>query len=248
MKIVAVSADAQDFTQKEVLKAGASAFVAKTAKPSHLLHTIKALHEKELTLPLSPQQEDAFTEILNISMGQAAQALESLLNRRVQLMVPKMQIMRIDDLALFLEKESPHIGTAVQQVFSGKIRGQAYLIFPKNQAETMIRALMESDKAIDELSAAEQTVLSEVGNIVLNSSITQVANLLRTRLKASMPALFLGITSEYLSKIIRKAFSNKNHSIMLVSHLTVGEVSMRCFITLVLEEKGIAEILAGLGV
>ena len=248
VKIVVVSADVQDVTRKEVFSAGASAFVAKTVIQSDLLHTIKGFLENGSTFLLTSHQEDAFKEILNISMQEAAQALESLLNRRVQLMVPKMRILGLDELPLFLKKASPRIGTAVQQVFSGKVRGQAYLVFPENQAEILIHALLESHKAIDELSAAEQSVLSEVGNVVLNSSIAQVANLLRTRLKASLPVLFLSITSEYLSTVIRKAFSDNNHSIMLLSDMRVGEITMSCFIALVLEKKGIAEILARLGV
>ncbi|MGC8872855.1 MAG: response regulator [Chloroflexia bacterium] len=113
LPLLVVTADVQEATRKEALLAGASGFVAKVEKPEVVLTTVSTL----LGAPyVSSEQLDAFTELMNLSIGQAASALEALLGKRCLLRVPRVEAIPATALPNFLWRHLPFTGVAVLQL------------------------------------------------------------------------------------------------------------------------------------
>ncbi len=100
LPVVAVSADVQKASQEEALAAGAAVFISKTAAPADLLDFVRGIPKKEKSFLLSLRQKEAFTEFINIAMGQAASALSTLMEKPVQLRVPRLDIFDVQELAV----------------------------------------------------------------------------------------------------------------------------------------------------
>jgi chemotaxis protein CheC len=134
---------------------------------------------------------DALTELVNLGVGRAAVSLRDLVGEQVHLSVPNVTLVsRASAIDILNEKESTLV--AVHQVFEGDITGRAFLIFPETNSLELVRAVTGGDLALEEIIELEQEALAETGNIVLNGCLATIANLLRRRLRISLPEVLRG--------------------------------------------------------
>lgn len=246
--IIAITADIQDETKKEALEAGAFAFLSKTAKPEELKSIFSNLSEDPNFVFFSMIEKDAFTELINIAMGRAANALSSILGRRIILKVPNFEMIKASKLHDYFENNLNSIGVAVQQRFSGIINGIATLALPYNDALSLVRVLLSDDKELDRLAPSEQTVLAEIGNIVLNSAISILSNQLNTRFSISVPDVHLKKSGSDILHSIMLYCKDSEHAIVLLSYLDVSEVEIIAYLILLVPRTGLIKLLQSLRV
>ena len=67
----------------------------------------------------------------------------------------------------------------MHQVFEGDITGRALLIFPETKSLELVRAITGGDLPLEDIIELEQEALAETGNILLNSCLATIANMLR---------------------------------------------------------------------
>lgn len=243
LPLVVVTADVQEATRQEVFLAGAGAFVAKVQKPEAVLSTVSTL----LGAPyISPEQLDAFAELLNATMGQAASALEALLGKRCRLHVPQVEAMPSSVLPAFFRRRLPLTGAAVLQPFTGLLSGLTSILFPERHAIALVQLLLGTERSWGELSAAEQTVLAEVGNIVLNAVAAVLGDRLETRLKMGLPIVVLEQAAPEMVVSLLNAAPQADHALVLVSHLSIAETELEAYLLLLLPEEALRQLLAGL--
>ena len=245
-RIVAVTADVQAVTRTQVFAAGASAYVTKIDQATELLHTIETTTTKPPPPVLTPAQRDALTEMMNIAMGQAAHALSSLVEHRVVLQVPHVEILSVIGLRLFCEEEVRQVGAAVQQFVSGQISGVAALILPYDHTLALIRVLLASDSAVPRLTPAAQPILSEVGNIVLNATIALIGDQFETRLHLGQPQILLNQTGSAVAEHLLRSIPGADHAIVFLSRMRVSDVELSAFVTLLFPDETVRRLLASL--
>ena len=76
-------------------------------------------------MELTPVQQDALIELLNIGFGRAGAALSELTGHRVTLEVPEVSIHPISSLAPALKAVASEEVASVHQIFSGSVAGDA---------------------------------------------------------------------------------------------------------------------------
>jgi len=81
---------------------------------------------------------------------------------------------------------------AIRQDFSGALSGRALLIFPEAGSLELVRLVVGKQLAIEDIIDLEDEALAETGNIILNSWVATIANLLKHRLKMSLPVVMRG--------------------------------------------------------
>ncbi|MBQ7544499.1 MAG: chemotaxis protein CheC [Synergistaceae bacterium] len=150
----------------------------------------------------STLQLDAIKEVGNIGTGNAATALSGLLNRKIQMTVPKTELVSIYDLG-------EHYGDPMQIVGAVFVRSlggfQCSLIFIQNEedARLMVELLLKQQFGtfipVGEIPQdMTDSALSEVGNIVLSSFLNAINMLLGTQHQISVP----GVAHDMLSSIL----------------------------------------------
>ncbi len=140
-------------------------------------------------MKLSFDQDDAITEIVNIGAGKAAASLSQLIGERITLSIPGIVVCGQDELEEILSQRAEQLDTSVVQDFSGSIRGQAVLAFPRLSGVKLGQVLAGLDETPGELDLDLSEILEEVGNIVLNGVLGSISNLLATGLTYSVPRL-----------------------------------------------------------
>lgn len=147
----------------------------------------------------SPLQLDALTEVFNHGVGQAAMALSQLANDEVLLSVPAVYIHTKQEVVQKLGEDGARRICAVRQGFSGVVNTEAILMFPVEQSLHLVQMMVGSDAPLEQLSEMEQEALAEVGNIVLNSVVSSMADMLQIPFEGTLPQVELGLVSDVLS-------------------------------------------------
>jgi chemotaxis protein CheC len=78
---------------------------------------------------------------------------------------------------------------ALRQDFSGVFSGRALLIFPEASSLELVRVVVGRQLALEDIVDLEDEALAETGNIILNSWVATIANLLKKNLKMSLPVV-----------------------------------------------------------
>ena len=142
--------------------------------------------------PLTDLERDALSEVSNIAMARAANSLRQMVEHQVLLSVPAVEILSQDQAAQLVAKpDNPNL-VAVRQDFSGAFAGRALLIFPEANSLELVRAVVGRELPLEDIVDLEDEALAETGNILLNSWVATIANLLKRGLRMSLPVVVRG--------------------------------------------------------
>jgi chemotaxis protein CheC len=86
----------------------------------------------------------------------------------------------------------------VRQAFSGSVNTEALLMFPVEKSLQLVQLMVGDDVPLAHLSEMEQESLAEIGNILLNSVVASVADLLHIEFEGSLPQVELGRAGDVL--------------------------------------------------
>ncbi len=140
---------------------------------------------------LSEYQRDALVELWNMAINQAAGRLSELVGRTVELSIPHLRLLDLEGLRRFLDEEIRPGAPCINQGFEGDFAGNALLIYPRSSAVRLASVLLGDDRAVEELSSADQSALIEVGNIMLNSCIGAIGEVLGLPVVFHLPDMVL---------------------------------------------------------
>ena len=143
-------------------------------------------------IPLTELERDALGEVSNIAMARAANSLRQMVHHEVVLSVPSVEIVSQETATRIVgNPDNPKL-VAVRQDFSGVFSGRALLIFPEANSLELVRAVVGRDLPLEDIVDLEDEALAETGNIILNSWVATIANLLKRALKVSLPMVVRG--------------------------------------------------------
>src|SRR4029453_9936309 len=141
---------------------------------------------------LTEIEQDALAEIANMGVSRAANSLRLLVGEEVLLSVPSVKIVTREAASKLVERENAKKLVAVQQTFEGPFAGKALLIFPEAQSLELVRSIVGDEQSLEDVIALEQEALAEIGNVILNSCLGTIANVLRQTMRMSLPSVIRG--------------------------------------------------------
>jgi chemotaxis protein CheC len=141
---------------------------------------------------LSELERDALTEIVNIGVSRAASSLRKMINDQVLLSVPSIEVVSQQRAARLISEREVAELVAVRQDFTGPFSGRAMLIFPESNSLELVRAVTGGELTAAEVVDLEQEALAETGNIILNSCLATMANMLKRSLTMTIPEVVRG--------------------------------------------------------
>jgi chemotaxis protein CheC len=155
-------------------------------------------------MTVSNDELDALRELLNIGVGRAAGALHGMIGRPVQLNVPLVTLVAPREVAELIGGAPGQPLTCVRLRFDGGLRGSADLLFPVESSRKLVALLAGGDSADAQLDAQRSSMLTEVGNILLNSLMGAITNFVRERLDYGLP-IYVEETAERIASGLLEA-------------------------------------------
>ena len=144
---------------------------------------------------LSPIEIDAIGEVLNISMGAAATAVSTMLDKQVTITTPRVSV---EPLGL-VEYSALEPALSVKITYTNGLKGSNVLIFRQRDMQLILNQLMGIDEppsdnfVLDELS---MSAACEVMNQMMGASATALSEFLGKSVNISTPEAKI-ITPEY---------------------------------------------------
>jgi chemotaxis protein CheC len=143
-------------------------------------------------IALTELERDALTEIVNIGVSRAASSLRKMVGHEVHLSVPSIEIVSQPRAARLISERELEALVAVRQSFAGAFSGRALLIFPEANSLELVRAVTGDELSPDEVLEMEHEALAETGNVILNSCLATMANMLKRSLTMTIPEVLRG--------------------------------------------------------
>jgi chemotaxis protein CheC len=127
---------------------------------------------------LTEEQRDALQEIANLAMGQAAKRLACLLDTFIELSVPRVRVVGVDEAAQTLHEMTgiDESVMAVRQGFRSDIKGEALVICRSSGVDDLC-ALVNDPYVHSAYESVSQTELMfDVANVLIGACVTCVLN------------------------------------------------------------------------
>ncbi|MBA2873970.1 chemotaxis protein CheC [Thermaerobacillus caldiproteolyticus] len=139
---------------------------------------------------LNDDHIDILKEIGNIGAGNAATALSQLLNKKIEMTVPNVQIVSFDEV-MELVGGAEHVVASVFLRIEGDAPGNMFFVLSLPQAEHFIQQ-MTGDAQFSftgQQSELGVSAFQELGNILAGSYLSALADFTHLKLYPSVPAL-----------------------------------------------------------
>jgi chemotaxis protein CheC len=144
-------------------------------------------------------QLDVLKEIGNIGSGNAATALAKMLNRKVDMDVPRAKILEFKEVSDTLGgAELPVVGILLK--VSGDLTGNIMFILQQKAAAMLVNMLMGRPvDAVEEFSEIDLSALKEIGNILAGSYLSALSALTNLKILPSVPDIAIDMAGAILS-------------------------------------------------
>lgn len=142
---------------------------------------------------------DVLKEIGNIGAGNATTAIAKMLNMRLNMNVPKVQLLTFSELASVISAEDEPICGIYLEVESD-IAGSMMFILKLDSAHYLVDRLMGRDTTVKrEFDEMDLSALCEIGNILAGSYLSALAGLTGMTITSSVPYLSIDMAGAILS-------------------------------------------------
>lgn len=141
---------------------------------------------------------DVLKEIGNIGAGNAATALARMLNKRVDMDVPKVKILKFQEVNDIMGAETQVVG--IFMGVSGNLDASIMFLLEMEAAHILVNILMGRPvEEKSEFTELELSALKEVGNILTGSYLSALSSLTNLKLIASVPDMAIDMAGAILS-------------------------------------------------
>ena len=141
---------------------------------------------------------DLLREVGNIGAGNAVTALAKMLNKRIDMQVPVINVVEFKNLADFIGgPEALVIGVMVD--VTGDMNGIMMFLVRRESAHTLLDILMGRSERSAEFTEIEVSALCEIGNILSSSYLGSLATMMNKTIIPSIPHLAMDMANAILS-------------------------------------------------
>lgn len=151
---------------------------------------------------LSATQLDVLREVGNIGAGNAVTALSQLLNRKIEMAIPSVNVVSFDEMMELIGGPDEIVVAILFRIY-GDAPSNVFFVLSVEEAELLIRSMTNNptycfNEEIDKESI-EFSVLEEVGNIVTGSYISALSDFTNLHLQPSVPHLGIDMAAAVLT-------------------------------------------------
>ncbi|MBR0061676.1 MAG: chemotaxis protein CheC [Selenomonadaceae bacterium] len=197
---------------------------------------------------LTPAQLDAMREIGNIGAGNTATALSQIVNKKIDMNVPQVSIVPIEDVPDLVGGPDALIVAIFLRVY-GKAPGNILFLMPKENAFYLVDDLMGrphgTTQSLDEMDVS---ALKEVGNILAGSYLNAFFHFTSLSMLPSIPSLAIDMAGAVLNIVLVQLGQMGDHAMVIETKFLAEDDSINGHFFLVPDPGSLATIVKAVGV
>lgn len=202
----------------------------------------------EEILNLSLIQLDALKEIGNVGAGNSATALSQLINRKIDMTVPKIAIMPLGDVPDVVGGPDVMVAGVYLRVF-GPAPSSILFLLPRDSAFYLVDMLMGREQGhTTTLDSMDESALMEIGNILAGAYLNALSHFTKLTLLPSIPALAVDMAGAILSVILIQLGEMGDHALVIETEFTTENDGVKGHFFLIPDPGSLSIILAAIGV
>lgn len=149
---------------------------------------VRDTQEGDMEGYLTEEERDTLAEIGNISMGSAATALSSLINKKVTITVPNVRVSTLAEI----QKSYPIPCIVVKVEYVEGLQGNNLLVIKEKDASVIGNLMIGTDEneIPDEVDELSLSALTEAMNVMMGSAATSMSEMFRYKISISPPESF----------------------------------------------------------
>ena len=147
---------------------------------------------------MSNEYFDVLRELGNIGAGNATTALAQMMQCKVDMAVPKVQLLEFRELGEAMVGEET-VMAGIYLGIEGDIKGSIMFLLENAAAKHLVGKLMGMESEGDEFSEMEFSALKEVGNIITGSYLNSLSSITNLAIYPSVPDLTVDMAGAILS-------------------------------------------------
>jgi len=201
------------------------------------------------TITLNEMQRDALQEVANIGASHAATSLSKMVNKPIQVGIPRIDLVPIEKSIETVPQTDPVVGVFLQM--SQETPLYVMVLLSKESAFYLANLLLNQSEGIrDDFSEMEESALMEVSNVMMSSFFNSITQLINVSMIPGPPVIAFDMPAAILDYALIKVGSVANQ--VLLFETAVSEEGINTFdvnmflipepqtIDLILEKLGMA--------
>lgn len=175
---------------------------------------------------LTNVQMDVLREVGNIGAGNAATSMSKLINKKIEMQIPSVNIVSFNEaIEMIGGAETPIAGIMIH-IF-GDVPGKVYFILTIEEAEFLVKRI--TGKSSFNLLSGEElndfliSALKEAGNILTGSYISALSDFTGLSMHPSVPFLSIDMAGAVLSESLIEVSQVTDYALIIDTKMNDGE-------------------------
>lgn len=190
---------------------------------------------------------DVLREIGNIGAGNATTALSQMINQKVDMKVPKVELLDFNELANIVGGPE-NLVVGILLTLEGEINGMMMFMLEQRSAHSVVNLLM--GKNIDDFSSftdMDISALQEIGNIISGAYLYSLSTLTNLMIKQSVPYMAIDMAGAILSVPAIEFGKVGDKALLIQSQFGEDQINVDGYFILIPTEDSYDTILKSLG-
>ncbi|KXS49976.1 chemotaxis protein CheC [Halanaerobium congolense] len=185
---------------------------------------------------LDKEKKDILKEIANIGAGNAATAFSTMVDQKIDITVPRIELMPIEDLPEITGDQEDYISCTLIN-FEGEISGKILLVLEMQVVEKVLHLLFrEGELPEDEI---QNSALRELGNILSGAYLKAINIFSNLNLSQGLPAVAYDMAGAVLSSSVIDFNQSDDEIILLETEFIISDEKLELYYFFIPEEESI---------
>ena len=201
----------------------------------------------ELTIDdMSNEYFDVLKELGNIGAGNATTALAQMMQCKVDMSVPRVQLLEFKELGDAMVGEET-VMAGIYLAIEGDITGSIMFLLEKQAAKHLVGKLTGMESEGEEFSEMEYSALKEVGNIMTGAYLNSLSSITNLVISPTVPDLTVDMAGAILSVPAIK-FAALGDRMLLIQTQFFDEMVLDGYFILIPDMDSYGRMLRALGI
>ena len=196
---------------------------------------------------INSEHIDALREMGNIGSGHAANALANLLNRRIDMSIPRFSLLSVTELSRvkWRNKDQATPFAIIIIEIKGEMRMDIMIVLDADTTKAIIKLIHPSEKTIEfeKLTEFEKSIITEVGNILALHYLTAISDFLSITAVPGSPILVVESSETILASLATHLHPDFTHLLLIECDIFTSDEKLSPLMIFIPEEQTVEKSL-----